>query len=174
MGLKTMTYNPLKYFNSQRIVPTENDRYWREQLLRGNVHDPSAAMLGGISGNAGLFSNAYDLAIVGQMWLNGGTYGGNRYISEGTVRKFTARQEDSHRGLGFDKPSRKSIIGKGASADSFGHTGFTGTCIWVDPVHQLVFVFLSNRVHPDPKNGRINSMQIRQKIHSIVYEAILQ
>jgi CubicO group peptidase (beta-lactamase class C family) len=174
MGLKTMTYNPLKYFNTQRIVPTENDRYWREQLLRGNVHDPSAAMLGGISGNAGLFSNAYDLAIVGQMWLNGGTYGGYRYISEGTVRRFTARQEDSHRGLGFDKPSRKSIIGKGASADSYGHTGFTGTCIWVDPVHQLVFVFLSNRVHPDPKNGRINSMQIRQKIHSIVYEAIIK
>lgn len=174
LGLKTTTYNPLKYFNSQRIVPTENDQYWREQLLRGNVHDPSAAMLGGISGNAGLFSNAFDLAVIGQMWLNGGTYGGNRYISEGTVRKFTSRQEDSHRGLGFDKPSRKSIIGKGASADSYGHTGFTGTCIWVDPVHQIVYVFLSNRVCPDSKNGRINSMQIRQKVHSIVYESIIK
>jgi CubicO group peptidase (beta-lactamase class C family) len=169
-----MTYVPLKYFNVQSIVSTEYDKYWREQLLRGNVHDPSAAMLGGISGNAGLFSNAYDLAILGQMWLNGGTYGGARYLSESTVKLFTSHQENSHRGLGFDKPSRKSIIGNGASQNSYGHTGFTGTCIWVDPDHKLVFVFLSNRVHPDAKNGRINSMKIRQKIHTIVYKAIIQ
>ncbi len=172
MGLSTMCYLPSKYFNSQRIVPTENDKYWREQLLRGNVHDPSAAILGGISGNAGLFSSAYDLAVLGQMWLNGGTYGGVRYISETTVKKFTGFQNDSHRGLGFDKPSRKSIIGNGASPQSFGHTGFTGTCIWVDPVYEIVYVFLSNRVHPDSKNGKINKMQIRQKIHSVVYESM--
>ena len=172
MGLKTMCYKPTKYFSRYNIVPTENDKYWREQLLRGNVHDPSAAILGRVSGNAGLFSNAYDLSILGQMWLNGGTYGGRRYISEKTIKKFTGFQEDSHRGLGFDKPTRKSIIGKGASIESYGHTGFTGTCIWVDPVNDIVFVFLSNRVHPSAKNWRINTLKIRQKIHTVVYDAM--
>ncbi len=172
MGLRTMCYKPRKYFPLNRIVPTENDQYWREQLLRGNVHDPSAAMLGGISGNAGLFSDAYDLAVLGQMWLNGGTYGGIRYLSEATVKKFTGYQDDSHRGLGFDKPHNKAIIGKGASAQSFGHTGFTGTCIWVDPVNEIVFVFLSNRVNPSVKNWKINRLKIRQKIHQIVYDSM--
>ena len=172
MGLRTMCYKPTKYFSKNVIAPTENDKYWREQILRGNVHDHSAAMLGGVSGNAGLFSNAYDLAILGQMWLNGGTYGGVRYISESTINKFTGFQEDSHRGLGFDKPARKSIIGKGAPPESFGHTGFTGTCIWVDPVNEIVFVFLSNRVYPNPKNWRINTYKIRQKVHTAVYDAM--
>jgi len=172
MGLNTMCYKPTKYFSKYNIVPTENDKYWREQLLRGNVHDPSAAMLGRVSGNAGLFSNAYDLAVLGQMWLNAGIYGGRRYISENTIKKFTGFQEDSHRGLGFDKPTRKSIIGKGAPVESYGHTGFTGTCIWVDPVNDIVFVFLSNRVHPSAKNWRINTLKIRQKIHTVVYDAM--
>jgi len=172
MGLNTMCYKPTNYFSRYNIVPTENDKYWRVQTLRGNVHDPSAAMLGRVSGNAGLFSNAYDLAILGQMWLNGGSYGGRRYISEKTINKFTGFQEDSHRGLGFDKPTRKSIIGKGAPKESYGHTGFTGTCIWVDPVNDIVFVFLSNRVHPSAKNWRINRLKIRQKIHTVVYDAM--
>ncbi len=172
MGLTTMCYKPVRYFSSSLITPTENDRYWREQILRGNVHDPSAAMLGGISGNAGLFSNAYDLAILGQMWLNKGTYGGVRYISASTINKFTGFQEDSHRGLGFDKPTKKSIIGDGAPSESYGHTGFTGTCIWVDPVNEIVFVFLSNRVYPNQKNWRINTYKIRQKIHTVVYDAM--
>ena len=115
---------------------------------------------------------AYDLAILGQMWLNKGTYGGVRYVSAGTINKFTGFQEDSHRGLGFDKPARKSIIGKGAPPESFGHTGFTGTCIWVDPVNEIVFVFLSNRVYPNPKNWRINTYKIRQKVHTAVYDAM--
>ncbi len=172
MGLNTMCYKPRRYFSLNRIVPTENDKYWREQLLRGNVHDPSAAMLGGISGNAGLFSDAYDLAVLGQMWLNGGSYGGMRFISESTVKKFTGFQEDSHRGLGFDKPHKKAIIGKGAATQSYGHTGFTGTCIWVDPENEIVFVFLSNRVNPSAKNWRINRLKIRQKIHTVVYDAM--
>ncbi|MCD4793694.1 MAG: serine hydrolase [Bacteroidales bacterium] len=172
MGLTTMCYKPTKYFSRNRITPTENEKYWRQQTLRGNVHDPSAAMLGGVSGNAGLFSDAYDLALLGQMWLNGGSYGGVRYISKSTINKFTGYQEDSHRGLGFDKPGRKSIIGNGAPPESFGHTGFTGTCIWVDPVNDLVYVFLSNRVHPNQKNWRINTYKIRQKIHSVVYNAM--
>ncbi|MCF6184141.1 MAG: serine hydrolase [Bacteroidales bacterium] len=172
MGLKTMCYKPRKYFPLYRIVPTEDDKYWREQLLRGNVHDPSAAMLGGVSGNAGLFSDAYDLAVLGQMWLNGGTYGGIRFIFESTIKKFTSFQEDSYRGLGFDKPHKKAIIAKDAPPESFGHTGFTGTCIWVDPVNDIVFVFLSNRVNPTAKNWRINRLKIRQKIHQIVYDAM--
>ncbi|NOZ34978.1 MAG: serine hydrolase [Chlorobi bacterium] len=172
MGLRTMCYKPRKYFPLNRIVPTENDKYWREQLLRGSVHDPSAAMLGGISGNAGLFSDAYDLSVLGQMWLNGGTYGGIRYISENTIKKFTGFQEDSYRGLGFDKPHKNAIIAKDAPPESFGHTGFTGTCIWVDPVNKIVLVFLSNRVNPSAKNWRINSLKIRQKIHQIVYDAM--
>ncbi len=172
MGLKTMCYKPRRYFSLNRIVPTEYDKYWREQLLRGNVHDPSAAMLGGISGNAGLFSDAYDLAVLGQMWLNGGTYGGIRYISGKTVKNFTTFQGDSFRGLGFDKQHKKAIIAKDAPPESFGHTGFTGTCIWVDPVNDIVFVFLSNRVNPTAKNWRINTLKIRQKIHQIVYDAM--
>jgi len=172
MGLKTMCYKPTRYFPRTSITPTENDKYWRGQILRGNVHDPSAAMLGGVSGNAGLFSNAYDLAVLGQMWLNKGTYGGMRFISPATVNKFTGFQEGSHRGLGFDKPTRKSIIGQGAPPESYGHTGFTGTCIWIDPVNEIVYVFLSNRVHPNPKNWRINRYKIRQKIHTVVYDAM--
>jgi CubicO group peptidase (beta-lactamase class C family) len=172
MGLRTMCYKPWKNFSNTSIVPTENDKYWREQILRGYVHDPSAAMLGGVSGNAGLFSNAYDLAVLGQMWLNNGSYGGVQYISASTVKKFTGFQEGSHRGLGFDKPARKTIIGDGAPRESYGHTGFTGTCIWVDPVHEIVYVFLSNRVHPNQKNWRINRLRVRQKIHTIVYNAM--
>ncbi|MCF6366300.1 MAG: serine hydrolase [Bacteroidales bacterium] len=174
MGLNTMCYKPTKYFSKYNIVPTENDKYWREQVLRGNVHDPSAALLGRVSGNAGLFSDAYDLALLGQMWLNGGSYGGMSFISKKTVQKFTGFQEDSHRGLGFDKPGKKSIIGKGAPPESYGHTGFTGTCIWVDPVNDIVYVFLSNRVYPSAKNWRINRLKIRQKIHTVVYDAIIK
>lgn len=172
MGLTNITYKARNNVNKNKIVPTERDKYWREQLLIGDVHDPSAALLGGISGNAGLFSNAKDLATIGQMWLNNGTYGGVRYISERTVRKFTGSQPDSHRGLGFDKPTKRTIIGKEAPRESYGHTGFTGTCIWVDPVNKLVYVFLSNRVHPRQKNWRINRYKIRQKIHSVVYKSI--
>jgi CubicO group peptidase (beta-lactamase class C family) len=172
MGLKTMCFKPADYFSKSSITPTENEQYWREQTLRGDVHDPSAAMLGRVAGNAGLFSNAYDLAVLAQMWLNGGTYGGRRYISESTVKLFTGFQEESHRGLGFDKPSKQSIIGNGAPKESYGHTGFTGTCVWVDPINEIVFVFLSNRVHPNQKNWMINKLKIRQKIHSVVYEAI--
>ncbi len=172
MGLKTMCYKPLRYFPKNRIIPTEEDKYWREQLLRGYVHDPSAAILGGISGNAGLFSDAYDLAILGQMWLNGGKYGGISYISKNVVNKFTGFQKDSHRGLGFDKKHQKTIAAKDAPPETFGHTGFTGTCIWVDPVNEIIFVFLSNRVNPSAKNWRINKLKIRQKIHQLIYDAM--
>lgn len=171
LGLQTIGYQPLKRFNKNRIVPTEDEKYWRKQLLCGTVHDPSAALLGGISGNAGLFSNAEDLGVICQMWLNGGIYGGTRYLLPSTVRKFTSRQANSSRGLGFDKANAKQIIGTGASTESYGHTGFTGTCVWVDPVSKIVFVFLSNRVNPKQKNGRLNTLKVRQKVHSVVYQS---
>ena len=172
LGLQTMSYNPLQVYGTEKIVPTSSDR-WRGQLLCGTVHDPTAALMGGISGNAGLFSNANDLAILGQMLLNKGKYGGVKYFEDSTVNYFTSRQR-GHRGLGFDKPPRHSLymIGESASLASFGHTGFTGTCIWVDPEHELVYIFLSNRVHPDEDNFKINELRIRQRIHQIIYDAL--
>jgi CubicO group peptidase (beta-lactamase class C family) len=174
MGLKNISYKPYKYFSESRIVPTEDDKYWREQVLRGDVHDPSAAMLGGISGNAGLFSNASDLALIGQMWLNGGNYGRISYISPKTIQLFTGPQEDCSRALGFDKAGKRGIHAPEAPPETYGHTGFTGTCIWVDPVNEIVFVFLSNRVYPKQKNWRINKYRIRQNIHSAVYKALVK
>jgi beta-N-acetylhexosaminidase len=172
LGMQTMCYNPRERFDPERLVPTASDR-WRGQLLCGTVHDPTAALMGGVSGNAGLFSNANDLAILSQMLLNGGTYGGEQYLADSTVDLFTKRVR-GHRGLGFDKPPRttKYIIGESASLASYGHTGFTGTCFWVDPENDLVYIFLSNRIHPSVKNYRINEMRIRQRVHQVVYNAM--
>lgn len=172
MGLQTMTYNPLEKFSTNQIVPTSNDR-WRGQMLCGTVHDPTAALFGGVSGNAGLFSNAHDLGILGQMWLNNGTYGGKRFLEAETVEQFTKRTR-GHRALGFDMAPRRTsyLMAESASLETFGHTGFTGTCIWVDPVHDLVFVFLSNRIHPSVNNTRLNEMRIRQRVHQAVYRAL--
>ncbi|WNJ16026.1 serine hydrolase [Pontibacter sp. G13] len=174
LGMHRTMFNPLDRFEKSEIVPTERDVSWRRQLLQGHVHDPTAALQGGVSGNAGLFSNANGLAHLFQMLLNGGTYGGTRYMSTSTVRQFTRRASEGHRGLGFDKPTRSGnyIIGKSASLNSYGHTGFTGTCVWVDPDHDLVYIFLSNRVHPKPTNWRISSLKVRESIHEVVYEAI--
>jgi CubicO group peptidase (beta-lactamase class C family) len=143
----------------------------RNQTLQGDVHDPTAAILGGVSGNAGLFSNAHDLGVLFQMLLNGGTYGGIRYLSPGVVSMFTTRQPGSHRGLGFDMQAYKAICAPDASRSTYGHTGFTGTCVWVDPDRDMVFVFLSNRVHPSAKNWRLNTLRVRQNIHQAVYDA---
>lgn len=172
LGLQTLGYNPLDRIPSGRITPTASDR-WRGQLLCGTVHDPTAALFGGVSGNSGLFSNAHDLGILGQMWLNGGTYGGQRFLKGQTVELFTRRTR-GHRGLGFDMAPRTGayLMAESASLRTYGHTGFTGTCIWVDPVHDLVFVFLSNRIHPSVNNNRLNDMRIRQRVHQVVYDAL--
>ncbi len=171
LGFKCLTFNPLKNYKRNKIIPTEKDSFWRRQLLRGHVHDPSAALLGGIAGNAGLFSNAIELGILGQMLINGGTYGGQRFLLSETIKLFTETQPDTHRGLGFDKWSKRQIIAQDASPNTFGHTGFTGTCMWLDPDNEIVFIFLSNRVHPSAKNWKINSLKIRQKVHQAVYDA---
>ncbi len=179
LGLSTAGFLPLKRFSAERIVPTENDQVFRMQLIRGDVHDPGAAMLGGVSGHAGLFSNANDLAVIGQMLLNGGTYGGTRYIDPATIIEYTSCQfplNENRRGVGFDKPlpefSTAGPVCKGASKDSFGHTGFTGTYLWADPANGLVYVFLSNRVHPSAENNKLSSLNIREKIHQALYDAI--
>ncbi len=173
MGLRTIGFLPLENFHRQRIIPTEDDKYWRQQLVHGYVHDPSAALIGGVAGNAGLFSNAHDLGIIFQMLLDGGKYGGKQYLYKETINKFTDFQPDTYRGLGFDKALEKNIIAYDAPPESFGHTGFTGCCVWADPKEKLVFVFLSNRIYPSVKNWKINSLEIRQRVHQIVYDAIV-
>jgi CubicO group peptidase (beta-lactamase class C family) len=176
LGLQTMGYLPLERFPLSRIPPTEDEKYWRRQLLQGYVHDPTAALMGGVAGNAGLFSNANDMAIVYQMLLNGGEYGGKRYFEESTVKLFTEKANNGHRGLGFNKPSpgaRKGIIAPGAPMASFGHTGFTGICAWVDPENELVYIFISNRVHPKSMNKKLVQNGTRKRIHQVIYDQIL-
>ncbi|MDP5169435.1 MAG: serine hydrolase [Bacteroidia bacterium] len=175
LGLQNTCFRPYERFDMDRIVPTEYDKRYRAQALQGYVHDPTAALMGGISGNAGLFSTANDLSIIAQMWLQEGRYGGRQWVKAETVRKFTQTQA-GHRGLGFDKPTREgeSLIAPSASPLSYGHTGFTGALIWVDPAEDLVFIFLSNRVHPNANNWLLNKLAIRQRAHEAVYEAIRQ
>lgn len=175
LNLLNISFNPAKNnLPKYRIAPTERDEYWRSQILQGYVHDPTAAILGGIAGNAGLFSNANDLGVLFQMILNGGTYGGIRFINYQTIKTFISQQAESHRGLGFDRPSRKTIIAPSASKNSYGHTGFTGSCVWVDPDEKLVFIILTNRVHPSAKNWTYNKLKIRERVHQAIYNAIKQ
>lgn len=172
LGLHYITYHPLEKFTINNIAPTENDKYWRQQLVWGTVHDPSAALLGGVAGNAGVFSNAYSLAVICQMLLNGGSYNGKQFFSQHTVNVFTQKQNENNRAMGFDMWSEKQIAAKLASPRTYGHTGFTGNCIWIDPDNNLVFVFLSNRVHPNVKNQLLNKYKIRQKIHQTIYNSV--
>lgn len=176
LGAYTLGFLPLQRFAPSRIAPTENDTLFRKSLLRGYVHDQGAAMHGGIAGHAGLFGNAIDLAKLGQVWLNAGSYGGVQFYKPETVEFFTARQfETSRRGIGWDKPTISDWNGPTslfASGKTFGHTGFTGTCIWVDPEFDLVFVFLSNRVHPSMTNNKLLTANIRPRIQEVVYRSI--
>ncbi len=175
MGLATMGYQPLSRMDLKNIAPTEDDRIFRSQTIRGHVHDQGAAMMGGVAGHAGLFSNAQDLAAIMQMLMDGGVYGGKRYIESSTVGLFNTRHfAGNRRGLGFDKPTFTPGHGStcgAASANSFGHTGFTGTMCWADPDHDLVYVFLSNRVHPDAENKKLQELNIRTEIQAEIYKA---
>ncbi len=179
MSLASIGFKPLQKHPVSRIVPTEEETKFRQQLIRGDVHDPGAAMLGGIAGHAGLFSNAYDIAAIMQMLLNGGIYNGKRYLQKETVDLFTAYQSNiSRRGYGFDKPEKDNNTRKepyptlSASSKTFGHTGFTGTCTWADPENNLVYVFLSNRVHPSGSDALLK-MSVRPKIHETIYQALM-
>ena len=178
MNVATIGYRPLNRFAAEQVAPTEDEKVFRRQLLRGDVHDPAAAMFGEVAGHAGLFSNAYDIACIMQMLLNGGTFNGIRYLQQQTVDLFTGYHSTiSRRGYGFDKPEKDNTQRedpyptKSASPLTFGHTGFTGTCAWADPQSHLVFVFLSNRVYPnEPK--LLLKMNVRPKIHEAIYKAM--
>jgi len=175
LGAYTTGFNPLDRFSELRIAPTEIDKIYRRSLVVGTVHDERAAMLGGVSGHAGLFSTANDLAKVGQMLLQQGHYGGTVFFKPETIRHFTSKQfVDSRRGLGWDKPIQNdwnSPTTLQASASSFGHTGFTGTCMWIDPEFNLVYIFLSNRVFPD-RNTKLLNANIRPRIQEVIYQSI--
>jgi beta-N-acetylhexosaminidase len=176
LGANTLGYLPLNRFDVSRIAPTEKDKIFRRELLVGTVHDEGAALLGGIAGHAGLFGNANDLAKLGQMLLQKGYYGGQQFFSPGTVELFTFRQyENSRRGLGWDKPvlsDWNTPTSAYASPKTYGHTGFTGTCIWVDPEFDLVYVFLSNRVYPSRDGNKLSGLNIRSRIQDIIYQSI--
>lgn len=177
LGASTMTYNPLTKFPKDRIVPTEKDDFLRKQLVQGYVHDEGAAFMGGISGNAGLFSDANDIAKLCQMLLNDGEYAGERYLSKNTCRLFTKTKSPlSRRGLGFDKPemrtNKSSPTGPSAPVNVYGHTGFTGTCFWVDPDNNMIFIFLSNRIYPKRTHSQLMGLGIRSRIQEAIYAAM--
>ncbi len=177
LGAYRTGYRPLSRFELSEIAPTENDTFLRRQTVHGYVHDELAAFSGGVQGNAGLFANADDIAKICQMLLNGGTYGDVRIISDSTAHLFTtAKSPTCRRGLGFDKPDMEnpdySPTCDEAGAAVFGHTGFTGTCFWVDPDKDLIFVFLTNRVYPTRETPVFNGMSIRPHLFSLVYRAL--
>lgn len=177
LGAYHTMYRPLSKYSRDEIAYTEKDTYLRRQHIHGYVHDELAAFSGGVQGNAGLFSNANDLAKLLQMWLNGGTYGGVRLLKASTVETFTTQKSpNSHRGLGFDKPvvgnpSASSTCAE-ATPETYGHTGFTGTCFWVDPKNDMFYIFLSNRVSPTRNNPNFGRISARSHIQSLIYHAI--
>ncbi len=176
MGMSSTGYKPLDRFPVDRIAPTEQDNFFRKTLVTGMVHDQGAALFGGVAGHAGLFGTANDLAKNLQMLLNGGQYGDIRYYQRETVMKFTEQQyANNRRGLGWDKPLPGEWFGpttEYASKQTFGHTGFTGTAIWVDPEFDLIYVFLANRIYPDAGNSKLLSKNIRTRIQEVIYQAI--
>jgi CubicO group peptidase (beta-lactamase class C family) len=181
LGAQTLTYRPLELFPPERIVPTENDDFFRMKQLHGTVHDEGAAMMDGVSGNAGLFSTANDLAKLFQMYLQWGSYGGEEYIKESAVKEFTSCQycdEGNRRGLGFDKPliedRAKGSTAADASDATFGHSGYTGTYAMVDPENGLLMIFMSNRVYPTRDNRKLYQLNIRPGIHQVLYDALKQ
>jgi len=179
LGMTVAGFKPRERFPLGRIAPTADEPIFRHQLIRGDVHDPGSAMFGGVAGHAGLFSDAYDLALLEQMLLNGGTLNGVPFLKPSTIEFFTAYHSDiSRRGLGFDKPEKDNATLKvpypclSASPQTFGHTGFTGTCVWVDPKYNLIYIFLSNRVNPEENNPRLSGLSIRGRIQETIYQSM--
>lgn len=178
LGAYHTTFNPHRTMDLSHVVPSSEDKVYRRCLLWGYVHDPTAALLGGVAGHAGLFSSAEDIAKIMCTYLQHGQYGGERYIDSATVARFTCLQcprEENRRGLGFDKPdpdSTRSPACPQASPTSYGHTGFTGTLAWNDPEHQLIYIFLSNRTYPNEFNTRLAEENIRTRVQECVYEAL--
>ena len=184
LGAYTLTYRPYLYNPIGKMVPTEDDQAFRKEQLQGFVHDESSAVLGGISGNAGLFGTINDAAKMMQMFLNYGSYGGDRYVSEATMREWTTRHFEklhNRRGYGFDKPHPGNNLSTGEKSypaplcddSSFGHTGFTGTYAWADPATGILFLFFSNRVYPTRTNHLLNRLNLRESIQQMAYEILL-
>ncbi len=178
MGLETMGYRPMEKFPKSRIPPTERDGYFRMATVQGTVHDMGAAMLGGVSGHAGLFSSARDVATLFQMLLQGGNYGGTQYISPETIRLFTSRYPgETRRGLGFDMKQLDEDMNLNmapeASPRAFGHLGFTGICAWADPAEDLIVVVLANRTYPNMTNNTFGKLDTRLRVHSAAYQSRL-
>ena len=180
LGASLTGFLPLEQFPAERIAPTENDLHFRRQLLRGFVHDPGAAMLGGVAGHAGIFSNANDLAKIMQMYLNGGHYGGMEFIADTIIDQFNTCihcEDGNRRGIGFDKPEmdyeEEGPTCQCVSPDSFGHSGFTGTLVWADPDTGILYVFLSNKIHPDQDNPRLVEMDVRTNIQQVLHDALM-
>lgn len=180
MGLSNLLFKPLDKYSLETIVPTEIDSFFRMNTLHGVVHDEGAAFMLGVSGNSGLFGNSLAIAKLMQMLNNGGVYNGKRYLSQATINEFTKCQYcdfGNRRGLGFDKPlivydEVKSSVAKATNPNSFGHSGYTGTLVWADPISGVLFVFLSNRVYPSRDNKLIYQLNIRPEIHTLVYDLI--
>ncbi len=183
LGARTVFYNAYKHFSRDMIVPTEQDNIFRKELLQGFVHDEGASMLGGVSGNAGLFGTANDLAKIMQMYLQNGYYGGQQFLDSASVCEFTRIQypeNENRRGLGFDKPFIDNHENKlkdaypavDASPESFGHSGYTGTFTWADPKNNLLFIFFSNRVYPTRENSKLFKLNIRPEMHQAIYDSL--
>ena len=178
MGLRRTMFNPYRITDWNRIVPSEKDNYFRHAKVQGYVHDMGAAMMGGVSGHAGLFSNSYEVGVLMQMMLNDGNYGGRQYLSQATIDSYTKRHwRSSRRGMGWDmkelNPDKKQNMSEKASLNAFGHSGFTGTAAIADPDHDLVFVFLSNRTFPSMANNKLGKNDYRPKIQTVVYDALM-
>lgn len=178
MHLTNIGYCPLHWRTRETIIPTEDDQVFRKQLLWGDVHDQQAALMGGVSGHAGLFANAHDLAVIAQMLMDGGKFEGKQLLKSETIQYFTTApftDNNNRRGLGFDKlPLGKkgpATASKSASMASYGHTGFTGTFFWNDPENKLIIVFLSNRVHPSSDRKQLMNLSIRTQLHDVLYQA---
>lgn len=179
IGMENFCYNPLeKGFLKNQVAPSEIDDYFRHQEIQAYVHDMGAAMLGGISGHAGLFSNAEDLAKLNQCFLNRGNYGGREIFSSGAIAKYTDRDSElQRRGLGFDlpeyNPTDPAYVSTMASEKTYGHQGFTGTCVWTDPKNEIIYIFLSNRTYPKSSPNNLHKYRYRTKIHDIIYKSMI-
>jgi len=181
LGASTLTYNPMRFYPKTRMIPTEIDTFFRKTPLVGVVHDEGAAMMQGVSSNAGLFGTTMDLAKLMQMYLWKGSYGGNEFITANTLELFTSCHycnEGNRRGLAFDKPllenKEDGSAAIDASAHSFGHSGYTGTFAWADPETGILFIFMSNRVYPTRLNRKLYQLNVRPTMHQAIYDARLK
>ena len=178
LNLQSTFYLPLKYRDESEIVPSEIDTYFRQNKLTGYVHDMTASIKGGVSGHAGLFSNAFDVAKIMQMFLQKGEYSGVNFFSNQTFDKFNKtyfKDDGNRRAVGFDKPKPQGggMTFEGISENSFGHSGFTGTFTWADPETEIIFVFLSNRTFPSMDNRKLIEQNVRTRMQKLLYESII-